>query len=212
LSDGVAELIKAGQPSSRDPFAFDVRVKYTLTGKAHGQTLMVTARLGQSPYQQFPIDMTLGLTLIGPVEVAHQRLPVQIDDVADPPPMRPYPLADQAADKVAAMYETHREGQPSSRYRDLVDLVIITSNYTLDQDILATALRTQATIRGLTLPNALISPSPNWEGGYAREAANAKFETHHRKLAWALEHVGSRIDSALKQAAPTTQPDDLDAK
>lgn len=40
-----------------------------------------------------------------------------------------WPLEDHVADKIAAMYEVHWEDRPSSRYRDLVDLIIIACSF-----------------------------------------------------------------------------------
>ncbi len=200
LADAVAELVQAGRASGRDPFVFDIRVKHSLTGVARGQTLAVTARLGQTTYQQFPIDMTTGITLVGNIDVQHHPLPVQIEDVAEPPPMRLYPLADQTADKVAAMYETHGDNRPSSRYRDLVDLILITKHHALDRKLLAVALRNQAAIRTLDLPATLRVPGPDWESGYERSAAHAAFASHERKLKWALQNVGIQIEPALDLA------------
>ena len=45
---------------------------------------------------------------MGPIQTIFKDFPVQIDDVQPPPPMRLYPLVDQVADKIAAMYETRR--------------------------------------------------------------------------------------------------------
>jgi hypothetical protein len=46
---------------------------------------------------------------------------------------RAYPLVDHVADKVAAMFELHGEKcAPSTRYRDLVDLVAIVISASVD--------------------------------------------------------------------------------
>lgn len=57
------------------------------------------------------------------------------------PEITVYPLADQGADKLCAMYEQHGvTGIPSSRFRDLHDLVLILQTYELDASLLSQAV------------------------------------------------------------------------
>lgn len=130
LQTSIDELVAAGRPGPRDPFAFEITRRAGLTGNAEGDQLTVAATLGPV-YEKFPIDVTSRLAFVGTIETRHKPLPVQIDDVDEPPPMRLYPIGDQVADKVAAMYETHN-GHPSGRFHDLVDLALIATNLTLD--------------------------------------------------------------------------------
>lgn len=47
---------------------------------------------------------------------------------------RMWPMEDHVADKIAAMYERHT-GAPSSRVKDLVDLIVIACKTTIDGHI-----------------------------------------------------------------------------
>lgn len=95
------------------------------------------------------------------------------------PEIRMWPLEDHVADKIAAMYERHR-GQllPSTRFKDLVDLVLIARNSTLGGEITHAALRAevrrrQAAGTHLVLPAAFTVPGRSWKAGYRTEAAKA---------------------------------------
>lgn len=198
LHVALGELIAAGRACPRDPFVFDIVRRSELTGNAIGLQLTVTARLGATTYEVFPIDMTARLTFVGPIQTQHKPLPIRIDDVAEPPPMRLYPLLDQVADKVAAMYEMHGH-RPSGRFRDLVDLVIVTSHESLDCQQLAIALRAQEVARGITLPTTMRSPGPAWEAGHRRAARDADLEPGLLSLEAALDHVGTHVNAALAQ-------------
>lgn len=198
--EDVDGLIAAGRSSDRAPFVFEVARRTEITGAAEGFRLTVTARLGATVYEQLPIDMTVRLSFVGPVETVHKPLPVQIVDVAEPPAMHLYPMADQVADKVAAMYETHG-GNPSGRYRDLVDLVVITTQVEPVLHDVVAALRLQETVRRLVLPSQMTSPGPAWPAGYRKAARDARLENSHLSLDGAIEQVSRSIDPALEGVA-----------
>jgi hypothetical protein len=202
LQDCTDELAIAGRPGPRDPFAFTITRRTVLTGPAAGLQLTVAATLAGRTFEEFPIDLTVRLRFVGPIETVLKPLPVTIDDVQPPQPMRLYPLADQVADKVAAMYELHA-GQPSGRYRDLVDLVLILTTTNLntdidrDMDLIGVALRLQQTQRNLVLPARLTSPGPAWPGGYANAARSAGLAPQLCDLPQALATVGGVLDPVL---------------
>jgi hypothetical protein len=81
---------------------------------------------------------------------------------------RAYPLVDHIADKVAAMFERYgNAGAPSTRYRDLVDLVAIVVAAQVDAEPQLAALRSEASRRGLRLPTRFDVPDRRrWEPGY----------------------------------------------
>jgi Nucleotidyl transferase AbiEii toxin, Type IV TA system len=57
---------------------------------------------------------------------------------------RVYPLADHVAGKIAATYEEHGETRrPSTRYRDLVDLVAIVNGASVSAEAQSLALRSE---------------------------------------------------------------------
>jgi hypothetical protein len=92
---------------------------------------------------------------------------------------RAYPLVDHVADKVAATYELHGEDRrPSTRFRDLVDLVAIVGGASVDANQQTAALRSEFDRRALTLPPTFDVPDRGlWELGYAAEARRSLLDT-----------------------------------
>lgn len=84
------------------------------------------AYTGANVWENFAVDVSCERHSIGEFEFFQPKPVVDLTGVPDLPPFRLYPLTDQIADKVCAMYETHGpQGAPSNRYRDLVDLVLL---------------------------------------------------------------------------------------
>lgn len=94
---------------------------------------------------------------------------MDIDGVSALPMFRLYPLVDQVADKVTAMFETHGSA-PSNRYRDLVDLVLLVTVDGMDATLFAAALRSRArnARNPVTLPITMDSPGAGWPRGQGR--------------------------------------------
>lgn len=115
---------------------------------------------------------------------------------------RAYPLVDHVADKVAAMYERHGNAQmPSTRYRDLVDLVAIVTGATVAADAQAAALTSEFERRGLTIPTHFDVPDRGlWETGYAAEVKRSILDTA-ATLDDALTIVGRFLDPILGGSA-----------
>ncbi len=155
----------------------------------------VNAMIGATTWVRFHVD------LVG----SDLRMTGQPDDV---PPLargvipeveqrgyRAYPLVDHVADKVAATYELHGDGRPSTRYRDLVDLVAIVTVASVGADTQSAALRSEFERRGLTLPDRFDVPDRTlWEPGYAAEARRSLLET------------AGTVDEALAVVRPFVDP------
>lgn len=122
---------------------------------------------------------------------------VSVPQVRPPPSMLVYPLVDQVADKLAAMYEVHARGHASSRYRDLIDLVLITlDGRVLDPDDLCRAIKVQQALRGGTISLPLLPPGEHWHRQY-------------RELSRATPGVPSRLcdlDAALAHVEDYLRP------
>ena len=108
--------------------------------------------------------MTSEPELVPPIEVVEIPGLRSVDYVA-------YPIPDQIADKVAALVETHAD-RPSTRYRDLVDLVLIATTQTVDARSLRVALLSEHKRRGLESEATPALPSAEWRDGYRAMADN----------------------------------------
>jgi hypothetical protein len=72
------------------------------------------------------------------------------------------------------MYERHK-GVPSTRFRDLADLLLISQREPLDGASVRVALTSEAVRRrnlgtDLLLPEQFVIPGPSWAGGYPAAA------------------------------------------
>lgn len=113
---------------------------------------------------------------------------------------RAYPLVDHVADKTCAILERHN-GRPSTRFKDLVDLVAIATTSSVDASLQTDALRREASRRNLHLPTVFDVPDRDlWEKGYRAEARRA-VGLEAVTLGAALEVVKPFLDPLLDGTA-----------
>jgi hypothetical protein len=168
-----ADLRRAAGIDLSDWFVFAVGAATPIRG--NGLRLPVVAIIGGTTWAEFHVDLSgTGLRVTGHPDdvppIARGIIPS-----VEQRGYRAYPLADHVADKVAATYERHGEyGNPSTRYRDLVDLVSIATGASIDAKSLGTALRSEFERRILVLPKTFDVPDMElWESGYAAEAGRS---------------------------------------
>ncbi len=168
----------------------------------HSVRLPVSVAIGATTWVEFHVD------LVG----SDLRMTGQPEDV---PPLargvipevkqrgyRVYPLVDHVADKVAATYERHgEERRPSTRFRDLVDLVAIVTAASVEAAAQRAALTSEFDRRGLALPMSFDVPNRAlWEPGYGAEARRSLLDTS-QTLDEALAIVRPYIDPLLDGSA-----------
>ncbi|MGV9638011.1 nucleotidyl transferase AbiEii/AbiGii toxin family protein [Nocardia rhamnosiphila] len=187
-------LVVAVGPDDR--FRFSLVVK---TRREDTWQLNATPYLGAHALQHFPIDLTAGRQLVGEIDRIAPRQVIEIPDLAPPPLFSCYPLADQIADKLAAMYEFHGpDRRPSTRWRDLADLLLIIRNFEFDAASTCTALDKQRECRAaLELPTAVRAPGPRWEAEYPGLAAATILPAALHRLDEALLVLGRCVNPLL---------------
>ncbi|RYE95504.1 MAG: hypothetical protein EOO77_42745, partial [Oxalobacteraceae bacterium] len=196
LDSAMAELQEISK-KNMDPFTFRLDPAKEMSGGVAGATIRVVCYLGATEFGTFPIDLSTELSFVAKVD-HHQPLEILTMDNLEPlPEFKLYPLPDQIADKVCAMYEVHGTGGtiPSTRYRDLVDLVLIVRNFGLNFALAKRALVAESERRGLQLPETLNSPHPQWTDGY---------KSYVRKLR--LSGIQSTLEAALTVAGACITP------
>lgn len=168
-------LRAAAATDAGDWFRFEIGPGQAVADGAVAVRVPVTALIGATRWAQFHVD------IVGP----GVRITAEPDDVppliADPTsdsgqrPYRAYPLVDHVADKIAAILATYGDQRrPSTRYKDLVDLVAIVRTTRLDARAQARALASEAQRRGIELPARFGVPDEGlWTRGYAAEAARS---------------------------------------
>jgi Nucleotidyl transferase AbiEii toxin, Type IV TA system len=174
LDDAEAAFRIAAAQDMRDFFRFEVGPGVPVAGPSRTRRLRVTAYLGATRFASFPVDLVTNLNMTGAPEILGPLIRTRLPGIATTA-YRVYPAADHVADKVCALLEVHdRVGgvpQPSTRYRDLVDLTMFARTTPFHAEVLMRAVRSEAARRGLVLPHQLKVPSrSDWPAGYAREA------------------------------------------
>lgn len=104
------------------------------------------------------------------------------------------------ADKICAMYEPHgrNRDRPSTRYRDLADVVRIIQAVDIDAGRLTGNLHHEQQRRQIVLPRQLLAPSPQWEKGFATAAKNfAEYPTEYHQLPASLRYAGDCLNPLL---------------
>ncbi|MFE1409205.1 nucleotidyl transferase AbiEii/AbiGii toxin family protein, partial [Streptomyces sp. NPDC058770] len=189
-----------------DEFRFEIGPAAPLSN-GKGSTVTVTARIGVTAFETFSIDLVeWRRPLVGPVE--HHRIP-RIVDTADFPPettVQLYPLVDQIADKICAMYELYGvvAQRSSGRYRDLVDLLLISMFLPIDLAEAAEAVERERVLRGIRqLPETLISPGQDWHNGWTKEARKSPLPAEHHGLEAGLRAAGHCYNRVLSALAAT---------
>jgi len=190
-----AELREAAREDIGDWFHFEIGARRPGGGGASVR-LPITAFVGTTVWASFQVDLVgTDLRMTGRPEDVPPLARVLVPDV-EQHGYRAYPLVDHIADKVCAMLERHGTGEvPSTRYKDLVDLVAIVLAASVDARSQAKALRSEAQRRGLTLPTRFAVPDRGlWESGYAAEARRS------------LLPIAGTLDEALAVIGPFLQP------
>ena len=155
-----ADLREAAALDLGDWFRFEIGPPRPLADTG-GVRLPVKAFVGNTEWAAFHVDLVgQDLRMTGDPEDVPPLARVVMPDV-EQHGYRAYPLVDHVADKACAIFELHgTAGTPSTRYRDLVDLVAIVLAVPVEAEPQVTALRSEAQRRGLQLPRRFAVPGP----------------------------------------------------
>jgi Nucleotidyl transferase AbiEii toxin, Type IV TA system len=190
-----SDLRRAVARELGDWFRFELGPSRPL-GDTPGLRVPVKAYVGAAIWVAFHIDLVgSDVRMTGQAEDVAPLAQVSMPDLVQHG-YRAYPLADHVADKVMAIVQRYGDRElPSTRYRDLVDLVAIATTASVAADAVSSALASEAQRRGLRLPDEFDVPDRQlWERGYAAEAARSL-------LPGALE-----LDAALALVRPFVDP------
>jgi len=211
VDSAVEALITAASVELDDHLRFD-----------HHDTSRETA--ANRPSRKVRFKVMFGLRQLSTVSVdvvaaeLHPAGQLTVEQLAAPfvidsgpwPEIRMWPLEDHVADKIAAMYERHREQLvPSTRFKDLVDLVLIACNSTLDGAITHRALHAEVRRRNaagthLVLPAEFAVPDVSWTAGYRAEAVKTtELSAEHRTLEGTTALADAFITPLLQKQPPS---------
>jgi len=188
-----------------DFFLFDIGPATPLVGDK-GRRFAVVAGLGGRPFAAFSVDLVAGQLMTATPEPVPPLVAVEVPGLLRVS-YRAYPLVDHIADKVSACLETHVRGggivTVSSRYKDLVDLVLIARTQQPVAAELRRALLVQTGCRGVGLPAEFVVPGLLWPSGYEAKAAEVPQLGELGRFPAALVLVKRLLDPVLAGTAVT---------
>jgi hypothetical protein len=204
LDGALAELIRLASIDLGDFFRF-VYTKHTSVVGGDQQTYTegygvdFDVYIGADKKEQLHVDLVVGV--IVPDEVTVMP-PVNRLDLPRLPSndYRLYPIVDQIADKVCATIASYN-GRPSSREKDLVDLVVIAKTQAFSADALGRAIVEEARARSL-MPFTELTIPPTWGRLYARQAKDVPHCADYRTANLAAEFMRTFIDLVLQDEVP----------
>jgi Nucleotidyl transferase AbiEii toxin, Type IV TA system len=199
------ELREAAARDLGDWFRFEIGPSQPSGDGSPGIRLPIVAYIGATPWVQFHVDLVgSDITMTGTPENVPPLARIAMPDV-EQHGYRAYPLVDHIADKVAAMFQRYgAQQQPSTRFRDLVDLVPMIGNAVVDAVEQMVALRSEEKRREISLPERFDVPDREmWEKGYAAEARKSLLP-YAKTLEEALAIVRPFIDPLLDGSATGT--------
>lgn len=185
-----------------DWFTFEAGSGRPVADGAGGTRVPINARLGTTTWSQFHVDVVAeGVAMTGRPDEVAALTAITMPGLAQPM-YRAYPLHDHIADKVCAILERQGTAQrPSTRFKDLVDLVTLVAHASPTAAEQDQALASEAQRRGFALPGRFSVPDlALWETGYAAEARRALLP-RARTLHEALAAVRPFIDPLLDHTA-----------
>jgi Nucleotidyl transferase AbiEii toxin, Type IV TA system len=196
------ELREAAAQDIGDWFHFEIGSPRAVHDGANATRLPVTAFVGTTEWAVFHVDLVgSDVRMTGEPEDVPALARVAMPDV-EQHGYRAYPLVDHVADKVAAIFDRYGATEaPSTRYKDLVDLVAIVTEASVEAEAQKAALESEAERRGVALPRKFNVPARDlWMRGYAAEAGRSLLPTA-RTLDEALGVVRPFLNPLLDESA-----------
>lgn len=199
LEGALEELIHLARTDLGDHFRFVyLRHRPVVGGDqqtyTQGCTVDFAIYIGADRKESLRVDLVVGALVTDAITVA---APANRLDLPRLPSndYRLYPIVDQIADKVCATMADYN-GRPSSREKDLVDLVVIAKTQTVCADALRRAIDAETLVRSLAPFSELSIPAP-WGRMYARDAREVPYCTDYRTVDLARELMRTFIDPVL---------------
>lgn len=196
-----AELREAAARDIGDWFRFELGPGRAVASDA-AVRISATAYVGTAVWASFHVDLVgSDMRMTGQPDPVLPLARVLMPDVEQHGYLA-YPLVDHIADKFSAIVQRYSgEDRPSTRFKDLVDLVAIVTEVSVAADLQIAALTSEAERRGMPLPTAFDVPDHAiWERGYAAEAGRSLLPTA-RTLDAALSIVRPYFEPLLAGAA-----------
>ncbi|MFE7225254.1 nucleotidyl transferase AbiEii/AbiGii toxin family protein [Nocardioides sp. NPDC057577] len=154
--------------------------------------------IGAQRKSRINIDLAVGVSVTAPISSAEPANGLALPRLLSFP-YRLYPVVDQIADKVCATMATYN-GRPSSREKDLVDLIVLATTQEVSGRALQNAIAKETRLRQMEPANHFAVPA-TWGAAYAKMARAVPYCSSYRTVEAAGELAAAFIDPALNGSA-----------
>lgn len=200
--EAVAELRLATQLDLGDFMSFEFAGRDDHADENRVARLTFTVVFGSRQHNDVGVDVAINPPPLGTPEKRPLEPALAVGWPHSWPEVTLFPLTDHVADKITAMYEL-RQGRPSTRWRDLADLVLIASGaHQLDGQLLQITLARQVTYRReqgtvIELPPHFRLPTADWAIKYTELAKTIGELDKYRTYDQALPLITAFLDPVL---------------
>jgi len=203
IDQALAALRTAVEIDVGDHFRFVIGAVRPVGGTApqpdvSGYRVQIDAYCGVSHCESFSVDLVTGSVMTAQPETLVPRTPLEVPGLPRPT-VRLYPVVDHIADKLCATEATYA-GVPSSRARDLVDLVVFARTQHVDGSALHTAIAAERLHRGLPRRDTFTVPA-SWSRTYPPAAAKVPLCAEYPDTTSATALVAQLLEPAMTGAA-----------
>jgi hypothetical protein len=203
LDKALADLRRLASTDLGDHFRFEYAGhEKSIGGEAQpyteGYVVNFEVFIGARSRGTINVDLAVGAGLTAPVTTADPANALDLPRLIRHE-YRLYPVVDQIADKVCATMQTYHE-RPSSREKDLVDLVVLAVTQKVDGTALGLAISTEARRRLMEPIDYFVVPK-DWGRRYSKLAKPVPYCADFRTVDLARELVARFIDPALAGTA-----------
>jgi hypothetical protein len=200
-ADAERDIRQALALDAGDWFEFKTGPARPIADGVDGLRIPIDALVGAVTWARFHVDVVAqGIRMTGEPDIVPALMTIDMGLVQ--PSYRAYPVVDHIADKLCAILE--RQGpakRPSTRFKDLVDLVVLVHHVRPSADDQYRAWTSEAARRGIPPPHRFDVPDEAlWQAGYGAEVKRSSLP-FARTLAEALERVRPFADPLLASGA-----------
>lgn len=203
LTQAFDDLTRLAAIDLQDHFRFEYAGRSDSLGNAtqpytEGYQVKFNVFVGLRAKGPLQVDLVVGAGPTGEVTTTNPATALDLPRLISHK-YRLYPVVDQIADKVCATM-TQFNDRPSSRQKDLVDLVVFAATQDIDGTTLRTAITTEVRRRHMKPLEHFTVPS-SWGAGYTKLSKSVPYCADYRTVERARDLVIRLIDPALSGVA-----------
>ena len=199
LDEAITSLAACGQRDVGDGITYTIASIERYDDHPHAADITLAVHMHGRQVTTVNVDVSTKIRMAGTPRQLKPVNPLDLD-LDQPAGYRTYHPADQIADKVAATFELTPRG-PSQRYRDLVDIELISMSDGMTADVLRRSLELEFTARNIPMPSRFTVPDHGaWSNGYEQIVSNIE-GLRSRRYADGFAAVAAFLDPVLDGSA-----------